>query len=553
VQGPAIVAVAGRSTREQMKRREFVEAGVLGGAGALATASGRVAAEGRMEKVKAFDLEERTIADLTAAMASGAETARSIAEKYLARIEETDRRGTTLGSVIELNPDAIAIAEALDAERKSKGARGPLHGIPVLLKDNIDTADKMMTTAGSLALSGSRPAVDAFLVTRLREAGAVILGKTNLSEWANFRSTRSTSGWSGRGGQCRNPYALDRNPSGSSSGSGAAVAANLTAVAVGTETDGSIVSPAASCSIVGIKPTIGLVSRSGVVPIAHSQDTAGPMARTVADAAILLGAMTGIDARDRATQSSHGRGHADYLKFVDPNGLRGARIGVARQYVGSHERVNAVVETALDAMKAAGATLVDVKLPADSELGESEFTVLLYEFKADLNAYLAGLGAAAPAKSLAELIAFNEKNRDREMPYFGQEIFKMAEAKGPLTDKPYLDALAKNHRLTRVEGIDKAMDGEKLDALVAPTQGPPWLTDYVLGDHFTTGSTTIAAVAGYPSITVPAGYVFGLPIGISFFGRAYSEPVLIKIASGFEQTTKARKAPRFLETAEVTG
>jgi amidase len=398
----------------------------------------------------------------------------------------------------------------------------------------------------------AKPARDAFIVQRLRQAGAVILGKTNLSEWANFRSTRSTSGWSGRGGQTRNPYALDRNPCGSSSGSGVAVAANLCAAAVGTETDGSVVCPSSANSIVGIKPTLGLISRSGIIPIAHSQDTAGPMARTVTDAAILLGAMTGIDARDKDTNGSRGKSHADYTKFLDASGLKGARIGVTRKVFGFNDRVDKLMNDAIEAIKKSGAVIIDpAEIATAGKFDESEFEVLLYEFKADLNSYLAALGPQAPYRSLKELIEFNEKNRDREMPYFGQEIFTKAEEKGPLTDPAYRKALAKNHRLTRTLGIDAVMIKHKLDAMIAPTGGPAWPTDLINGDHFTGGFSSAAAVAGYPHITVPAGYVFGLPVGISFFGRAWMEPALIKFAYAYEQATKMRRAPQFLPTPKL--
>src|SRR2546423_2701608 len=497
-----------------------------------------------------FELEEVTIAALQAGLESGKYTARSLVTAYLQRIDELDRKGPTLRAVLEANPDALTQAAALDAERKAKGPRGPLHGIPVLVKDNVATRDRMQSTAGSLALVGVAPPRDAFLVERLRAAGAVLLGKANLSEWANFRSTRSSSGWSGRGGQCRNPYALDRTPSGSSSGSGVAVAANLCAVAIGTETDGSIVSPATCCGIVGIKPTLGLVSRSGVIPIAHSQDTAGPMARTVTDAAILLGALTGVDPRDDATKASEGKAHPEYTKFLDPKGLRAARIGVARNFFGFHERVDKLMETAIEEMKKLGAVMVDpADIPSKGKFGGSEFEVLLYEFKADLNAYLASLGFDAPVRSMKEVIEFNEQNREREMPHFGQEIFLKAQAKGPLTDKAYLDALEKNRRLARDEGIDAVMNQHQLDAIITPTAGPAWMTDLVNGDHETGGSSWPAAVAGYPSITVPAGAGSGLPVGISFFGRVYSEPMLLKLAFAFEQATRVRQPPPFLPTA----
>jgi amidase len=536
-----------------LNRREFIRIGMLSGA-AAAVACNRPSsgAPDQTQAADSFDLNEKTIAELQEAMKSGNMTARSIAEKYLARIQAIDRQGPRLNSIIELNPDALSIAAALDAERKSKGARGPLHGIPVLLKDNIDTADRMPTSAGSLALAGSIAQRDAFVAQKLRDAGAVILGKTNLSEWANFRSTHSTSGWSGRGGITRNPYALDRNPCGSSSGSGVAVSANLCSVAIGTETDGSIVCPSTANGIVGIKPTLGLVSRSGIIPIAHSQDTAGPMARTVTDAAILLGAITGIDSRDEITKESDGKFFTDYTRFLDPNGLRGARIGVARKYFGFSDAVDGLINNAIEAMKHSGAIIVDpVNLATSKKYEDSELEVLLYEFKNDLNKYLSELGPGAPFHSLKELIEFNEKNRGREMPYFGQELFLKAEAKGPLTSPDYLKALAKNHRLSRTEGIDAVIANDHLDAIVAPTGGPPWPTDTFNGDHFTGGSSTPAAVAGYPNINVPAGFIRELPVGISFFGPAYSEPTLIKLAYAFEQATRHRRAPGFLPTVNI--
>jgi amidase len=504
-----------------------------------------------------FDLEEATIADLQQRMQSGRDTARSLAEKYIARIEAVDRSGPGLHSVLELNPDALAIADRLDAERKGRGARGPLHGVPILIKDNIATADRMMTTAGSLALAGVAPPKDAFVVERLREAGVVILGKTNLSEWANFRSTHSTSAWSGRGGQTRNPYALDRNPSGSSSGSGAAIAANLSAAAVGTETDGSIVSPATNNALVGIKPTLGLVSRSGIVPIAHSQDTAGPMARTVADAVALLGAMTGPDRDDAATRVSATRGQRDYSRALDANGLKGARIGVVRNRLfGYHAGADQTAEAAIAVMKQQGATIVDpANIPTLGKFDDTEFEVLLFEFKADLNKYLAWLGPASPVHTLKDVIAFNDAHKDQELRYFGQEIMEMAEKKGPLTSPAYTAALAKNRRMARALGIDAVMTAHKLDALVAPTGGPAWLIDLVNGDSGTAsapGPSTVTSVAGYPHITVPAGFYRGLPIGISFFGRAWSEPTLIKVAYAYEQATKHRKPPTFAPTADTS-
>ncbi len=493
---------------------------------------------------KPFELDEITVAQLQAGMASGRYTARSIAEKYLARIEEIDQQGPVLASVIEVNPDALAIADTLDKERGQQRVRGPLHGIPVLIKDNIDTADRMQTTAGSLALLGSKPVRDSFVAQKLREAGAVILGKTNLSEWANIRSSHSSSGWSGRGGQTKNPYALDRNPCGSSSGSGAATSANLCALAVGTETDGSVVCPSSANGLAGIKPTLGLISRAGIVPIAHSQDTAGPMARRLRDAAILLSALAGVDARDSATAASREKAAPDYTSFLDPNGLRGARIGIARKYFGFNDAVDRLFNDLIDEIKRQGAEIVDpADLPSHGKFNDSEFTVLLYELKADLNAYLAAR-PGAPA-SLKDIIDFNDRNREKEMPYFGQDIFLKAEAKGPLTDKDYTDALEANHRFSRTEGIDAVMDQFHLDAILAPTAGPAWFTDWVNGDSSGGGSSNAAAVAGYPHITVPAGFIFGLPVGASFFGRAWSEPALLKIAYGFEQATRVRRAPQF--------
>lgn len=501
---------------------------------------------------EAFELDELTIAELQAGMRTGKYTARSIVEKYLARIEEIDKKGPTIKSLLEVNPDALAIADQLDRERREGRVRGPLHGIPVLLKDNIDTADKLNTTAGSYALEGVPVARDSFVAQRLREAGATILGKANLSEWAYFRSTRACSGWSARGGQTKNPYILTRNPCGSSSGSGAAVAANLVTVAIGTETDGSIVCPASANSIVGIKPTVGLVSRSGIIPIAHSQDTAGPMARTVADAATVLGALTGVDPRDPKTEQSRGKAYTDYTQFLDPNGLRGSRIGIARNYFGYHEKVDALINKCIEVMKKQGAIIVDpANVETAGKFGGSEFTVLLYEFKADLEKYLRERSSTGP-QTLKDLIAFNEKNRDKEMPYFEQEVFLMAEKQGPLTDKAYLDALKQNRQLAATEGIDATLKKYNLDAIVAPTVGPIMPIDLVLGDHLIPAWATqywapsAPAVAGYPHISVPAGYIFGIPVGISFIGSAYSEPTLIKIAYSFEQASKFRQPPQFL-------
>ncbi|HEY0726667.1 MAG TPA: amidase, partial [Pyrinomonadaceae bacterium] len=504
-----------------------------------------------VEPSPAFELDELTITELQQGLQSGKYSSRSLVEKYTDRINDIDRKGPTLRSVIELNPDAEAIAAALDRERKERGARGPLHGIPILLKDNIDTADRMMTTAGSLALVGSKPAQDAFVAKKMREAGAVILGKTNLSEWANFRSTKSSSGWSARGGQTRNPYALDRNPCGSSSGSGAAIAANLGAAAIGTETDGSIVCPSSANSLVGIKPTVGLVSRAGIIPIAHSQDTAGPMTRSVADAAIILSAIQGFDPRDASTKRTSQP--IDLTTALNKDGLRGMRLGIARKHFGFSERVDTIMNDHIAELKKLGAVIVDpADIPTTGKFDESEFEVLLYEFKADLNAYLAGLGPNAPVRSLKDVIDFNERNRDREMPYFGQDIMEKAQAKGPLTSKPYLQALRKNHLLTRTQGIDFIMKKHRLDALIAPTGGPSWPTDWINGDHFSGGYSSASAVAGYPHITVPAGYVFGMPVGISFFGGAYSEGKLIGMAYAFEQATKIRRPPKFSSSVEFS-
>ncbi len=538
-------------------RRDFLKTSVLGGMAAVSLPSfsfmeNAAASTLKYAKSDLSEFDEITIDEISAGLKSGKYTIKSVAEHYISRINEFDKKGPALNSVIELNPDTLTIADSLDKELKEKGPRSPMHGIPVLIKDNIDTADGMQTTAGSLALLGSKPLKDSFLVKQLRDAGALILGKTNLSEWANMRSTHSTSGWSGRGGLTKNPYALDRNTSGSSSGSGSAVSANLCAVAIGTETDGSVVSPSSINGVVGIKPTVGLVSRAGIIPISHSQDTAGPMARTVYDAAVLLGAMTGVDAEDEATDNSKRKSFKDYTQFLDPEGLKGARVGVVRKYFGFHPAVDEIMEKTLETLKKNGAVIIDpADIDAIGKVDDSEMTVLLYELKADMKKYFDHRGPDSPAHTLEDLIEFNKKHASEEMPYFKQELFLEAEKKGPLTDKKYLDALAKNHRLTRKEGIDAVMTKYNLEALLAPTDSPAWMTDLVDGDHFLGGSSQLAAVAGYPSITVPAGFVFGLPVGVSFFGRAWSEPVLLKIAYGFEQVSKVRKQPGFLTTADL--
>jgi amidase len=507
-------------------------------------------ASSALSQPPAFPLDEATAAQLQESMSAGRYTARQIAELYLRRIEEIDRQGPALRAVIEINPDALAIADALDTERRTRGPRGPLHGIPVLIKDNIDTADRMLTTAGSLALEGSRPAKDAFVVERLRAAGVVILGKTNLSEWANFRSTKSTSGWSARGGQVKNPYVLDRNPCGSSSGTGAAIAANLAALGVGTETDGSIVCPSGANGLVGIKPTLGLISRAGIVPIAHSQDTAGPMTRTVADAALLLGALAGVDPRDAATRTAGARAGRDYTRSLDAGALKGARIGVARtRYFGYSAAADRLVDRAIADMKDLGAVIVDpADIPTAAKMDACEIEVLLYEFKADLNAYLAARGAASGVRSLEDVIAFNEKERAREMPFFGQELFIAAQKKGPLTSPQYRAARARCRTLAREQGIDLVMRRHRLDAIVSPTGSPAWTTDPINGDHFLGASSTPAAVAGYPTITVPAGQAHGLPVGVSFIGTAWTEPRLIALAYAYEQATRHRQPPQFLPT-----
>ena len=536
----------------ELSRRGFLGVGLAGGvlaatdltwplpAGAAARPVRRAAPQG------AFDLEEKTVVELQEGMRAGRWTARGLADAYLARLDQLDRRGPALGTLIESNPDAPAIADQLDQERRSKGPRGPLHGVPVLIKDNIATADRMHTSAGSLALADSIAPRDSCVAERLRAAGAVILGKTNLSEWANIRSSHSSSGWSARGGQCRNPYALDRSPSGSSSGSAAAAAANLCAIAVGTETDGSITSPGAACGLVGIKPTVGLVSRAGIIPISHTQDTAGPLARSVADAAGLLTALAGADPRDPATRAA-GRHAADYTRSLDPGGLKGLRLGVARKrYTGYSPAVDALLGDALQVLRDAGAMLVDpADLATEDHLDGAEQEVLLTDLKHDLDAYLADLGPNSPVKTLADVIAFDVRHAADEMPYFGQDQFEQALKKGPLTSAAYRSALARCRRWARTLGIDAVMARHRLDAIVCPTQGPAWLIDYVNGDFPAQSCTTPAAVAGYPHVTVPMGSVTGLPVGLSFFGRSWSEATLIRAAFAYEQATRLRRPPQF--------
>jgi amidase len=538
-----------------MKRRDFVRLGVgasvaAGAAASAAAGVAQVAGAANVDGGAASSILDAGVHEQQAQMAAGKLSAKSLVQQYLARIAAIDKAGPRINAVIELNPDAIAIAEQLDRERKAGKLRGPLHGIPVLIKDNIATADRMSTTAGSLALAGVRASRDAYVAHKLREAGAVIIGKTNLSEWANMRSIHSVSGWSGRGGQTRNPYALDRNTSGSSSGSGAAMAAGLATLAIGTETDGSIVSPSSTCGIVGIKPTLGLVSRSGIIPIAHSQDTAGPMTRSVADAALLLGAIAGADADDAATRDGHGKA-ADYAAALRTDGLRGKRIGVARNFFGSSPAIDAVIDKELAILKAQGATLVDVQVPNVDKYGDSELEVLLAEFRPDLDAWLAGYAPHAPVKSMADIIAFNDRNGSRELQHFGQEHLVAAQQKPGLDDKAYRDALANNHRYSREEGIDRILKDEKLDALVAPTGGTAWLTDYINGDHYGGSFSSPAAVAGYPHVTVPAGFVAGLPVGISFVGTAWTEASLIGMAYAYEQASMRRRAPAFPATVNV--
>ena len=537
-----------------ISRRTFLRYTAYTGALAAARPLAPLAARAQAPAVTdpGFPLEEATIEQMQAAMEAGTLTSRDLVAAYLRRIREVDLGGIRLNSVMEVNPEALAIADKLDRERAARGPRGPLHGIPILLKENIATLDRMETTAGSFALLGSRVPRDAFVARRLREAGAVILGKTNLSEWANFRSFQSSSGWSGRAGQCLNPYVLDHNPCGSSSGSGTAISANLAAASLGTETDGSIVCPSTATGLVGIKPTLGLTSRSGVIPIAHSQDVVGPIARTVADAATVLGALTGVDPRDPATRASKGRAFRDYRRFLDPGALKGARIGVWRDGVfGISPEADQVAEEAIRVVSRLGARVIDpADIPNVNDIFGPEFTVLLFEFKHDIAAYLSELSSTS-MRTLADLIEFNERHAEQEMKWFGQEIFLLAQEKGPLTDPEYLEALETSKRLAGPEGIDAVMDRYDLDAILSLTGSPAWTTDLVNGDHFLTASSTPAAVAGYPNITVPAGFAFELPVGINFVGRAWSEPKLIALAHSFERGTAARRPPAFLPTFGV--
>jgi amidase len=535
-----------------MDRRTFLVAAAASGATAWLAGCQPGARPPAPKLPGAFELDELSLADIAAGLAQGKWTSARLVQLYLERVEAVDRSGPRLNSVVEANPDAMSLAQQLDQERKGNRVRGPLHGIPVLIKANIETADRMATTAGSLALADWHSPQDAFVIARLRAAGALILGKTNLSEWANFRSTHSTSGWSGCGGQTLNPYALDRNPSGSSSGSGVAASASLCAAAIGTETDGSVTSPASINGIAGIKPTVGLVSRSGIIPISASQDTAGPMARPVSDLAILLSAMTGIDPQDPATKSQQGRAPQDYTRFLDPRGLHGARLGIARKFFENNAPLDRFLSGCVDVLKKLGAEVIDpADLPTHGQMDAPEMDVLLYEFKDGLNRYLSRLPPGSPARSLKELIAYNVTNREREMPIFDQELFMQSEAKGPLSETKYVQARARCLQLARTNGIDAVIAKHKLDALVTLTSGPAWYTDQINGDRDTGGCTTPPAVAGYPHITVPAGFYRGLPIGLSFFGAAFSEPALFKLAYAYEQETTSRRKPGF--AASVRG
>ena len=538
-----------------MKRRSFLKNTVATGAALSAGVGTPAMSHGNKTtgKMDDFSLNEITITELADAFAKGTMTAEQVTKKYLERIRAIDAGGPALNSVIELNPDAVEIAKKLDEERRQGKVRGPLHGIPVMLKDNINTAGNMMTTAGSLAFEGHYATENAWVAAKLEAAGAVIIGKTNLSEWANFRSTRSSSGWSGGGGQTRNPYVLDRNPCGSSSGSGVAVAANLCAAAIGTETNGSIVCPSGINGIVGVKPTVGLVSRHGIIPISHTQDTAGPMARTVADAAAILGALSGVDDRDKVTKGSEGHFHENYTIFLDRDALKGKRIGVARHFMGFHEKIDALMEQAVNDMQQLGAVPVQLEKDVfDDKIGKEAFDVLLYEFKHDLNEYLSTCPPSVKHRTLEDLIRFNKENADREMPWFGQEIFHMAQKTTGLDDPVYKNALKTMLTAVRQNGIDKVLAVHDLDAIIAPTNGPAWPIDVVTGDHFLGGSSSPAARAGYAAVTVPMGFVHGLPAGITFFAGAWSEPQLIGMAYAYEQATNHRKPPQFIQTIDFS-
>jgi len=540
-----------------VKRRQFLvdsmkSSVVLAAAAEVAAAPQPTPTRAPSPQLPTFEFAEWTLDQFQRAMISGELTSARLTEAYLKRIAGLDRQGPSVNALIELNPEAMDLARACDHERIATGSRGPLHGIPILVKDNLDTADRMQTTAGSLALVGPSALRDSFLVARLRDAGAIILEKTNLSEWANFRGSNSISGWSGRGGLTRNPYALDRSAAGSSSGSAAAVSANFVAVAIGTETDGSIVAPATYCGIVGLKPTLGWLSRTGIIPIAASQDTAGPMTRTVTDAAILQSVLTARDPQDLSTVATGRPNHPDFREHLRSDALRGIRIGVARDFFRSHRMMNPLIQRTLDSLKEAGAILIDpVRIPNRGDVGEAEFEVMLYEFKAGLNAYLASRGPDVPVKSLAEVIAFNERVAERELKLFGQDTLVRAEAKGPLTEPAYRVARELCLRRARAEGIDSVMDRDKLDVLVAPTGGPAHVIDLINGDRWLGGSSTLAAVAGYPNITVPCGTVGGLPVGFSFFGRAWSDAKLLGYAYAFEQILQARRPPEFQPTLKV--
>ena len=536
-----------------MLRRDFLQAGTLAGLGLQHQIRHRPQAAAEAARLlPTLPQEEATIADLQAGMEAGRFTSLDLTKAYLDRIAKLDRAGPALNSVIEQNPDAESIAAALDDERKSRGARGPLHGIPVLVKDNCDSGDKMLTTAGSLALASTPAPRDSTVIAKLRSAGAVLLGKTNLTEWANFRGNRSISGWSGRGGQTKNPYVLDRNPCGSSSGTGAAIAANLAVIGIGTETDGSVTCPSSFCGLAGLKPTVGLVSRSGIIPISATQDTAGPMTRTVADLAAMLSAIAGPDVHDASTGPAAKHALSDYRTALNPDALKGARLGVVRTYFGFHPAVDALADDVLKLLRERGAILVDpVKPPADSTFGDAEYQVLLYEFKDGINKYLASRGPAFPMKKLEDLIAFNSANHDRELRWFGQETFEEALKKGPLTSTRYLKARDQCRKLARVQGIDTLMQTHKLDALISPTAQPAFTTDWLNGDHFGGSSTTLAAVAQCPHLTVPMGWIEGLPVGFSFYGRAWSEAKLIGYGFAFEQASRMRRPPAFIPSLEA--